>query len=357
MDVSTFVKGFQSTDEVKSLKEALTEFKAWTTECKKGCNKRKRMSISAASKSTKSQKVAQLLPGTNSKLGEVLLEMFQNNTVDGIQEDTGVQFAAAEWIIKENTAYALVLSANQNQQLLQDWLALPYYQQQKEWMAENWKKSGGPELSTNVVAKPQLCTKLNKEWLSCLGTHAAKSLKDVATDGDLKEVFSPMFWSMGQNTTKLYFTTDYALTEFKICLEGKSVCCGFQIPSTMLQKGFKAFCDDLLGMDPLEFLKICQKKGWIVHLTPGKAVAIPSGHCYCQMAPELTHGSRLLKLRSTDERTCIGLLTARVGDYPELLGMRTGRLLTWISGEESTSSAAASAAPVATPAAANAAAC
>ena len=128
MDVSTFVKGFTSTDEVKSLKEALSDFKAWSSEYKKGCNKRKRLSISAASKSTKSQKVAQLLPGTNSKLGEVLLEMFQNNTVDGIQEDTGVQFAAAEWIIKENTAYALVLSANQNQQLLQDWLALPYYQ-------------------------------------------------------------------------------------------------------------------------------------------------------------------------------------------------------------------------------------
>ena len=234
MDVANFVKGFTSTDEVKSLKEALSDFKAWTNEYKKGCNKRKRLSVSAANKATKSQKVAQLPPGTNSKLGEGLAEIFQNNTVDGIQEEQGVQFAAAEWIDKENTAYALVLSANQNQQLLQDWLALPYYEQQKEWMAENWKKSGGPELSTNVVAKPQLCTKLNKEWLSCLGSHAAKSLKDVATDGHLKEVCSPMFWSMGQNTSKLYFTTDYALTEFKICLEGKSVCCGFQIQSTML---------------------------------------------------------------------------------------------------------------------------
>lgn len=162
---------------------------------------------------------------------------------------------------------------------------------------------------------------------------------------------------MGQNTSKSYFPTDYALTEFKICLEGKSVCCGFKIPSTMLQKGFKAFFDDVLGMDPVEFLNICQKKGWIVHLTPGKAVAIPSGHCYIHIAPELSHGSRLLKLRSSDEKASIGLLTARVDDFPELLGLRTGRLLTWISGEESTSSAAATAAPAATPAAANAAAC
>ena len=221
---------------------------------------------------------------------------------------------------------------------------MPCYEQQKTWLAENWKKSNGPELSTNVVAKPQLCTKLNKDWMSCLG-NASKQIKDVATDSDLKEVFSPMFWSMGKDTSKIYFTTDYALTEFKMCLEGTSVCCGFQIQSTMMNNGFKAFCDQVLAKDPKEFLTICQSKGWIVLLSPGKALGIPAGHCYCHIVQDITHGCRVLKLRTSDEKTSIGLLTAKVADYPELMGLRAGRLLNWISGNQD---AAAATSPAAT---------
>ena len=344
MDVSAFVKAFTSKDEVKNVKDNLAEFRAWCAEYKKGCNKKKRLSVTSANKAGKSQKTGQLPPGSNSPLGEALSNIFWTQAVENIDEDCGVKFVAADWIEQENQAFALVLAATQNQQLCQEWLALPYYEQQKIWLAESWKKSSGPELSTNVVAKPQLCTKLNKDWMSCLG-NASKHVKDIATDGDLKEVFSPMFWSMGKNTSKIYFTTDYALTEFKMCLEGTSVCCGFQINSTMMNSGFKAFCDQVLTMDPNEFLNICQKKGWIVHLSPGKALGIPAGHCYCQMAQDITHGCRVLKLRVSDEKTSVGLLTARIADYPELMGLRTGRLLNWISGSQD---AAAVAAPAAT---------
>ena len=344
MDVSAFVKAFTSKDEVKNVKDNLAEFRAWCAEYKKGCNKKKRLSVTSANKAGKSQKTGQLPPGSNSPFGEALSNIFWTQAVENIDEDCGVKFVAADWIEQENQAFALVLAATQNQQLCQEWLALPYYEQQKIWLAESWKKSSGPELSTNVVAKPQLCTKLNKDWMSCLG-NASKHVKDIATDGDLKEVFSPMFWSMGKNTSKIYFTTDYALTEFKMCLEGTSVCCGFQINSTMMNSGFKAFCDQVLAMDPKEFLNICQKKGWIVHLSPGKALGIPAGHCYCQMAQDITHGCRVLKLRVSDEKTSVGLLTARIADYPELMGLRTGRLLNWISGSQD---AAAVAAPAAT---------
>ncbi|CAE7620286.1 unnamed protein product [Symbiodinium sp. CCMP2592] len=301
MDVSAFVKTFASRDAVKKVKDNLTDIRAWCAEYKKGCNKKKRLSVSSANKAAKSQKTGNLPPGSNSPLGEALSNLFWTQAVENIDEDQGVVFAAADWVKKENQAFALVLAAAQNQQLLQEWLELPYYEQQKTWLAESWKKGSGPELSTNVVAKPQLCTKLNKDWMSCLG-NASKHIKDVTTDGDLKEVFSPMFWSMGKNTSKIYFTTDYALTEFKMCLEGTSVCCGFQINTTMM------------------------KDGWIVHLSPGKALGIPAGHCYCQMAQDVTHGCRVLKLRASDEKSPVGLLTARIADYPELIGLRTGRI-------------------------------
>ncbi|CAE7290565.1 unnamed protein product [Symbiodinium sp. CCMP2592] len=343
MDVSAFVKTFASKDAVKKVKDNLAEIRAWCAEYKKGCNKKKRLSVSSANKAAKSQKTGSLPPGSNSPLGEALSNLFWTQAVENIDEDQGVVFAAADWVEKENQAFALVLAAAQNQQLLQEWLELPYYEQQKTWLAESWKKGSGPELSTNVVAKPQLCTKLNKDWMSCLG-NASKHIKDVTTDGDLKEVFSPMFWR-GKNTSKIYFTTDYALTEFKMCLEGTSVCCGFQINTTMMKDGFKAFCDTTLATDPNDFLKICQKKGWIVHLSPGKALGIPAGHCYCQMAQDVTHGCRVLKLRASDDKSSVGLLTARIADYPELIGLRTGRLLNWISGSQD---AAAAAAPSAT---------
>ncbi|CAE7651472.1 unnamed protein product [Symbiodinium sp. CCMP2592] len=343
MDVSAFVKTFASKDAVKKVKDNLAEIRAWCAEYKKGCNKKKRLSVSSANKAAKSHKTGSLPPGSNSPLGEALSNLFWTQAVENIDEDQGVVFAAADWVEKENQAFALVLAAAQNQQLLQEWLELPYYEQQKTWLAESWKKGSGPELSTNVVAKPQLCTKLNKDWMSCLG-NASKHIKDVTTDGDLKEVFSPMFWR-GKNTSKIYFTTDYALTEFKMCLEGTSVCCGFQINTTMMKDGFKAFCDATLATDPNDFLKICQKKGWIVHLSPGKALGIPAGHCYCQMAQDVTHGCRVLKLRASDDKSSVGLLTARIADYPELIGLRTGRLLNWISGSQD---AAAAAAPSAT---------
>ncbi|CAE7783765.1 unnamed protein product, partial [Symbiodinium microadriaticum] len=274
MDVPAFVKGFSATDEVKKVKENLGDFRAWCAEYKK------------QKEAAKSQKTGQLPPGSNSPLGEAVASLFWSQAFQNIDVDQGVQFAAADWIEKENQAYALLLA---------EWLELPCYEQQKTWLAENWKKSNGPELSTNVVAKPQLCTKLNKDWMSCLG-NASKQIKDVATDSDLKEVFSPMFWSMGKNTSKIYFTTDYALTEFKMCLEGTSVCCGFQIQSTMMNNGFKAFCDQVLAKDPKEFLTICQSKGWIVLLSPGKALGIPAGHCYCHIVQDITHGCRVLKL-------------------------------------------------------------
>ncbi|CAE6911316.1 unnamed protein product [Symbiodinium sp. CCMP2592] len=291
MDVSAFVKTFASKDAVKKVKDNLAEIRAWCAEYKKGCNKKKRLSVSSANKAA-------------------------TQAVENISEDQGVVFAAADWVEKENQAFALVLAAAQNQQLLQEWLELPYYEQQKTWLAESWKKGSGPELSTNVVAKPQLCTKLNKDWMSCLG-NASKHIKDI------------------------YFTADYALTEFKMCLEGTSVCCGFQINTTMMKDGFKAFCDATLATDPNDFLKICQKKGWIVHLSPGKALGIPAGHCYCQMAQDITHGCRVLKLRASDDKSSVGLLTARIADYPELIGLRTGRLLNWISGSQDAAAAAA----------------
>ena len=67
--------------------------------------------------------------------------------MENINEDQGVQFAAADWIEKENQAFALVLAAAQNQQLLQEWLDLPYYEQQKTWLAESCQPTWLPNRS------------------------------------------------------------------------------------------------------------------------------------------------------------------------------------------------------------------
>ena len=48
MDVSAFVKAFTSKDEVKNVKDNLAEFRAWCAEYKKGCNKKKRLSVTSA---------------------------------------------------------------------------------------------------------------------------------------------------------------------------------------------------------------------------------------------------------------------------------------------------------------------
>ena len=144
MDVWAFVKAFASKDDVKKVKENLGDFRSWCAEYKKGCNKKKRLSVTSANKAAKSQKTAQLPPGSNSPLGEALSNLFWTQAVENINEDQGVQFAAADWIEKENQAFALVLAAAQNQQLLQEWLDLPYYEQQKTWLAESWKKAAAP---------------------------------------------------------------------------------------------------------------------------------------------------------------------------------------------------------------------
>ena len=170
---------------------------------------------------------------------------------------------------------------------------MPYFDQQKVWVKEGWKKKG-PEINTSIVAKPQVQSRMDKDWTKLLGS-AADHLMDINVDADLKEIFMPMFWSMGSGTTKLYYSTDYCLTEFMMLLEGNSTCLGFKLQTDDLNDGWQNFCDKILQTSPKAFLKRCQQKGWLVQLTPGKVLGIPPGHVYLHVADGECHGARILK--------------------------------------------------------------
>ena len=143
-------------------------------------------------KITKKQKTASLPPGVNTGWGkEVHSQMLDNPA----KEDLGWKSDATGWMRLENADH------KQQAPTLREWLNMPYFDQQKVWVKEGWKKKG-PEINTSIVAKPQVQSRMDKDWTKLLGS-AADHLMDINVDADLKEIFVPMFWSMGSGATKL----------------------------------------------------------------------------------------------------------------------------------------------------------
>ena len=74
----------------------------------------------------------------------------------------------------------------------------------------------------------------------------------------------------------------------------------------------------------------CETSGWLTCAIAGEVVGIPAGHAYIQVCEQETHGVRILKGCRRGLKYTVQLLDARVKEWPDLAGQRTGRLHTWL---------------------------
>ena len=172
--------------------------------------------------------------------------------------------------------------------------------------------------------------KIMKAWAQVMGKTAEHELVSVSTDVDplLGEVFTPCFWSFGKKTHKVFYSTDYGLTEFKVILEGACLFIGRPVPDEGL-KNFGSFCQTVCECESQNWLDECQYHGWAVLLKKGEMLGIPAGHAYIQVCVEESHGLRILKGTRRGLKACKDILQARIQQWPELQEHRTGKLLSW----------------------------
>ena len=151
-------------------------------------------------------------------------------------------------------------------------------------------------MSLALVAKSPIATKIMKAWAHVVGKTAEHELISVSTDVDplLGEVFTPCFWSFGKKTHKVFYSTDYGLTEFKVILEGACLFIGRPVPDEGL-KNFGSFCQTVCEYESQNWLDECHDHGWAVLLKKGEMLGIPAGHAYIQVCVEESHGLRILK--------------------------------------------------------------
>ncbi|CAE7508330.1 unnamed protein product [Symbiodinium natans] len=342
MDVCRQVKNLATAERATCLKTFMAQTRKWVSEFKKRngklAGKKAAASAKAAAVAAGSKQPISSGPpsGTDTQMGADLLKSVTGAKAAG--QDMGEVFNLSspcfnimDWLCGKHPNSCLKIMAAQTKSLRDEWLAMPYYGQQKEWVQELWKKDKKKvEVSLALVAKPALAGKIDRAWTGLLGTSAAAECLDITTDADLQEVFQPCYWSFGKGMSKLFYSTDYGLTELKMVLEGSAFFMGRAIFPSELESGLGAFCEKLRGMTAEAWIDECETSGWLTCAVAGEVVGIPAGHAYIQVCEQETHGVRILKGCRRGLKYTVQLLDARVKEWPDLAGQRTGRLHTWL---------------------------
>ncbi|CAE7837073.1 unnamed protein product [Symbiodinium sp. CCMP2592] len=334
--VSKAVKEVSTCQPAADLKKFLGGFRSWVNQFKKKVGNSKKTKKDSSKDENKKAKVSGPPAGTGTKMGEEILSSYAGalNAGQEVSENFNLAnecFNALDWLCQGKGSQCLHITAAQTKAFVDDICGLTYFAQQKEWVYESWSKDKAKaQVSLALVAKSNIATKILKGWAHVLGKKAEDELISVSTDVDplLGEIFIPCFWSFGKKTHKIFYSTDYGLTEFKVILEGACLFIGRPVPDDGL-KSFGSFCQTVSENESQNWLDECNDHGWAVLLKKGDMLGIPAGHAYIQVCVEESHGVRILKGSRRGLKASKEILQARIQQWPELQEHRTGKLLAW----------------------------
>ncbi|CAE6957284.1 unnamed protein product [Symbiodinium sp. CCMP2592] len=262
--VSKTVKELSTCQPAADLKKFLGGFRSWVNQFKRKVGNSKKTKKDSSKDENKKAKVSGPPAGTGTKMGEEILSSYAGalNAGQEVSENFNLAkecFNALDWLCQGKGSQCLHITAAQTKAFVE----LTYFAQQKDWVYESWNKDKAKaQVSLALVAKSNIATKILKAWAN---------------------IFTPCFWSFGKKTHKIFYSTDYGLTEFKA-----------PVPDDGL-KSFGSFCQTVSENDSQNWLDECNDHGWAVLLKKGDMLGIPAGHAYIQVCVEESHGVRILK--------------------------------------------------------------